>query len=163
MAQRTQLELYGLFQTGLAPSQQDFHDFIDTMFAGDNTTLQTAQAAQTAAAAAQATVSDMSGLVAQAFGIFAYSTRSDNVFGGVTVVRTVGCTATFSGKNCTVTFTAPASTANYAVILSSTLAGSLIASTPIITRTTTHFSFALPTSNVSQTTAATLDFVVFGT
>lgn len=163
MAQRTQLELYGLFQTGLAPSQQDFHDFIDTVFAGDTATMQVAQAAQTAAAAAQTTVANLSGLVARAFGAASYSTR-DGLAPGFTVLQHVGCTVSVSGITCTVTFNTPATTTNYIVIFSSTLAGSLNTNTPIITRTTTHFSFALPATSLTQGAATvSLDFVVFGT
>lgn len=107
--QRTQLELYGLFQTGIAPQQQDFRDLIDTVFAGDAATMQTAQAAvATANAAANAVAA--SG-VAHAYASFTFNGRT------WTAANAVGCAVTINLYTMTVRFTVAMSNVSYIVLL----------------------------------------------
>jgi hypothetical protein len=59
MSVRNEAELKALFQTGDTPLQQDFSDWIETMFANDATATQAAEDAAASAAAAEVSVSGL--------------------------------------------------------------------------------------------------------
>jgi len=153
MAERTQLELYGLFQNGRAPTEQDFHDLIDTLFAGTAATMAVAQAAQTTANLALAAAT---GSNAIARGLISYMTHNGNVVSPITI-QVTGCTAVVSGTTCTVVFTTPPS-GGFTIQLNSQLAPTGGYS---ITRTASQFSLTLPTSSGSTTVRGSVDFVCF--
>ena len=152
MAERTQLELYGLFQNGRAPTEQDFRDLIDTLFAGSAATMAVAQAAQTTANQALAVVT---GSNAIARGLISYTTSSGHV--SSPTVQVTGCTAVVSGTTCTVVFTTPPS-GSYTIQLNSQVAPTGGYS---IVRNAAQFSFTLPTVSSSTSTHGSVDFVCF--
>lgn len=147
MAQRTQLELYGLFQTGLAPTQQNFGDLIDTVFAGDAATMSAANAAVATANAAAAIVNALPFKAAASFTFVGNAASGDVTFvsrmnvASITWKRSGHYTYTF-----TVTFATPLATANYGLLSngSSNFFGS---SVTLTSSTTDGFTFTVQSND----------------